>query len=757
MANYRPKSLSELNTVYDKAMRAEKAIKEGSDLLSVPESEAPAQSDNIFLQLETKAQEAESKQVFDPDITNIANDFLRKYAQPEKPKAPANQVKRPAPTIQSVYHTPAKPRQEEKQDVSLSMGTSLSEEIDTPAGPLHKPAPTMPAVQPAVKQEPAIAEAPVQASAPVEAEPEYAPVPEESPATTKAPKTVKAPATNSPYTPPRAVPSRVRVTSTERNELFEEYMRVMSDDDDEPSERKPLFSFFKKKKKAEEESYSEPAESLYEELPEEEEAMDEVPVVAFDHSDVKYTDEYSDTYADEEAQEDMNIYDYIAEDFDYAKDDEDSALDMSFVSLAPTHEEITHEAIQQEVYEADNIIEEAPQADETALYPAEEEGDEEIPDAPVYEEAPAEAPEAEILPEEESVAEAEEAEAEEESEEVVYPEEAQEDAEAPQEAPHTDMVFEDVFSVSDESKRSHTGGNWEEVFGSDFKAETEEAPVEEYPEYAEEAEEEEYAEAVEEQTEAEEYQYAQQTSEDFYEEDADEDEAEPVKSTGKGFIKFLAALMCIICILGSAATLLISSFLDVNSGNLVSEKYRVFSVPEALAETGLEKDALVITENSYAHADDLYIYKDSADGSYKFGKVISSVTDLTGDYIYVTKTEEGTKLINRDSSMGVIIATYSGIGGILALICQYYILISAALIIIAVAMIALIVVISKKKADDYEDYAQEEGEEAEEEYSEEGNNEEAYTEETSEEEEDNGEYYTDYDTDGIEQGLFSDI
>ena len=114
MANYRPKSLSELNNVYDKAMRAEKAIKEGSGLLSATENETTPQNENIFLQLETKAAEADKSQVFDPDITNIANDFLKRYAQPEKPKVVPKEIKRPAPSIQSVYHSAVKPKAEEE-------------------------------------------------------------------------------------------------------------------------------------------------------------------------------------------------------------------------------------------------------------------------------------------------------------------------------------------------------------------------------------------------------------------------------------------------------------------------------------------------------------------------------------------------------------------------------------------------------------------------------------------------------------------
>ena len=152
MANHRPKSLSELNNVYDKAMRAERAIKEGSNMLSTPETETAPENENIFIQLEAKAAEAQKREVFDPDITNIANDFLKRYTQPEKPKTAPKEIKRPAPSIQSVYHSPAKDIPSEKHDVPLSMETGFTPETKPQSASVHKPSHTMPTTE-AVKPE----------------------------------------------------------------------------------------------------------------------------------------------------------------------------------------------------------------------------------------------------------------------------------------------------------------------------------------------------------------------------------------------------------------------------------------------------------------------------------------------------------------------------------------------------------------------------------------------------------------------------
>ena len=742
MANYRPKSLSELNTVYDKAMRAEKAIKEGSNLLSVPEKETTLPNENIFTQLENKASEAEKNQVFDPDITNIANDFLKRYAKPEKPKVAPKEVKRPAPSIQSVYHAPAKVRQEVKADVPMSTVNNSA-----PAVPLHKPAPTMPAVQPPVVREPEIVreapapqiiaapEAPAVPVVPVVSAPVAAPKAEVAPE-------VPAPAVKAaPQAPEKRFAPRVRITSTERSELMEEYMRVMydEDDDDDYSYKKPKFSFFKKKKKYEEEIDEEPA-LLYDEYDDgeyEDNFDDEIPVVPFDNSEVRYTDEYSDApQEDIVSDNEMDVYDYIEADFDYDESEEDDdILDISFATTAKEEHEVVEETAMEE--------EALPEADE-----ASEEAEVEIIAEEETEEAEEIAEAVDAIAETEEIAEeAVEAETE-DSEEVVYPEEeTEEEAEEViyPDAPPADMIFEDIFSVSDETKRSHTGGNWEEVFGANFNANQAEEAEEEYAPVTYETEDGDYEEAP-----VEEY----PDSEDYPEKAAEEEQyEEEIKQPKKQiFLKVLMLLTAFVCITAAAATVLVTSITAVNTGKIVSDRYRTFSVSENIESLGLSAGDLVITENVYAHTDDRYVY--STDGTYAFGIVSDSTTNELGDYLYETQTENDVVLVNRNNSMGVIVATYSGIGTILAIICDYYIFIAGALLILAVAMIVCFVIISKRKSyteklpeydenddiDDTDDHNDYEG-----------------PAETTEYDDDDTDNYYDYDTDGIEEGLFSDI
>ena len=191
--------------------------------------------------------------------------------------------------------------------------------------------------------------------------------------------------------------------------------------------------------------------------------------------------------------------------------------------------------------------------------------------------------------------------------------------------------------------------------------------------------------------------------------------------------------------------------IDVNSGKLISDKYRLYSVSENIDTLGLSAGDLVITENAYAHTDDLYVYTDSESGAYNFGKVKSSTSDILGDYLYMTESSDGISLVNRDNSMGVVIATYATVGSILSVICDYYIFIAGAMLILAVAMIVCLVLVSKKNSDTEPAFK------ADEDKNEYGDTDNDDSDTDTETDEDDGEYYSDYDTDGIEEGLFSGI
>lgn len=747
MSSHRPKSLSELNNVYDKALRAEKAIKESSSLLSTPETSEAKPTENIFLELETKAAEAKKNQVFDPDITNIASDFLKRYAQPEKPKAAPKGIKRPAPTIQSVQSHVRKPKVEIKAEDNLNQGFAATSEIKQP---VHRPAHDVPATDAFVTAPQTIVSA--ESSVPAYAEPILAEEPAvEAPVVRQTPVRT-APAPKIDHTP-RPAP-RVRITSTERSELMEEYMRVMSDEDDEPSEKKSVFSFFRKKKR--DDYDDEPVESIYEDFSEEEPSDDEeVPVVAFDSSNVRYEDEYSEAPAAEETAveaSEMNLYDYIEADFDY-DEDEDGTLDISTTTFEK--EEVATEEFYSED-EAPSAEAEAEEVAETLVYPAEEESDdisEEVTAEPieeitepemieeakvieepeVYEEEPIEALEA---VEAEEIAEVQEE--TQEAEEIIsaeeYYEEVSDTAEETDEYAHpAEMEFEDIFSVSDETKRSFTGGDWG---GSVPPVAT--PSYESYDDYSD-------SDNV--------FDGYEDYDDEDYEDEDEYDDGEPVeKKKGNIFVKILLVFFAIISLIFGAATLAADFILDVDSGNLISDTYRLFCAREDMPSFDIGKGDLIVAKSTHVDKDNIYVYA-TGESAYGVGKVIENTDNALGEFLLSTETADGYQFIKRDSSMGVVIASYSTLGTILSIVCNYGIFIAIAFILVAIGLIVLLVIISKKKSDS-DRYVEEsssatDDDEDDDDYYDDDND--------SDEYEDDEEYYSEYDTDGIEQGLFSNI
>ena len=788
MSNHRPKSLSELNNVYDKALRAEKAIKEGSTLLSTPETKAVESENNIFRQLETKAAEVQKNQVFDPDITNIANDFLKRYAQPEKPKKAPTEIKRPAPTIQSVQHHVRKTRAAAKPEAT-PLDTAENKPVSVP---LHRPSSVVPPTESVIERKPE--PAPVVEAAPVVAE---APEVIAEPAPVAEAPAVKTPET-APSAPvrrqrpvrttaapridhtPKPAHSRRRISSTERSELMEEYLRVMSDEDDEPSEKKSVFSFFKKKKS---DDYDEPVESIYEDFSEEEANEDEeVPVVAFDHSDVKYDDAYSQLPDDEDSavtSAPMNLYDYIEADFDYdEEDDDDDTLDISTTTFEKeevesyygedesiSEEKAPAEVSDDEVYPAETVSDALPEeaVAETAeeiieaeeiivaeeIVEAEEiieaqeviEAEEVIEAVEIIEEN--EVASEEIIPEEEIAAtqridiaevsaEAEEI-IENPEESAVYEEEtaeAEEVIEAIEEAedfaPPAEMVFEDIFSVSDENKRSHTGGDWVGAAAAAVAMETDYSEADDSYDSYDEYDEEDY---------------------DF----DDDDDYDDKKGTNI-FLKVVMIFFALVSLTIGGATIAADMLLDIDSGNLVYDSYRLFSADEDMPSFGIDKGDLIITNNVYAHTDDVYVFLND-DDTFGVGKVVSNTSTALGEYLNITQTETDTMHVNRDKSLGVVVGTYGTLGTVLSIICSYGIFIAIFFILVAVGLIVLLIVISKRKADDsrYDEYDEDYRPDNDD------SDDENYSDNDSDEDYDDEEYYSEYDTDGIEQGLFTGI
>ncbi len=760
MANHRPKSLNELNQVYDKAMKAERAIKEGSKKLSEPQSPAERPSDNIFEQLQRQAASKPAKaELYDSEIANIANDFIKRYTQSEKKAESATapkEIKRPAPSIQSLYHSPVKDTEPKHTDVPLS--TELPFMSTAPVAGLTRPK------APEALNKPDAVKAPdFQHESP--AVPEIETVPEPSAAEAPAPRTAIEQSQHEAYTAPHRVAPTVRITSTERSNLMDEYLRVMSDEDDDmPFGRKhKKLSFFGRRKKHRDEEDELYSDSFTENISTaDEEIAEEIPVASFDSSSAETSYNIDDEYPAEEESEElpMNLYDYIEADFDYEEDGDTDDENSSDVPLAEDllYDEPSTEEVETEEFEAeeDSLYQEeiASRESEAESDTASQDGEnEEIAytseeETVVY---PVETEEAELSDEteEETVYPTEEAREEEEiifpteteeeadlpaEEEVVYPTETKEDtdnSETEEElSPTAGMVFDDIFSVTDENKRSYTGGNWADAFGSEtvFKASEEKDAKTEEDSFEEE--------------------YSSQ------EEQTDEETSLPEKRKKSGAVsKIFLSLSLIILIACCALTASLGSVIGVNTGKVFGEKYRAFTAEQDFVYCGVSAGDLVISEDVYAEEDDNFVYVNHEAQRFVLGKHVGSTYSITGDVLFIAENEGGRTLVAREDTLGVITATYEGIGGIIGIISENYIAITAVLLVLCLAvLLALIIPRSKsgssKKASELKEEASAEYEE------------DAGTTEDSEDAEDNEDdidYDLDYDTDGIEEGLFSGI
>ncbi len=753
MANHRPKSLNELNQVYDKAMKAERAIKEGSKNLSEPQRPAERPADNIFEQLQKQAASRPAKaELYDSDIANIANDFIKRYTQSEKKAEAASapkEIKRPAPSIQSLYHTPLKDAETKHSDVPLSTEQPFMPTAPT-AGLARPKAPGVLSRPEAVKVAPA-----PQQEAP--AEPEIEATPEQpSVAEAPAPRTAIEQSQHEAYTAPQRVAPTVRITSTERSNLMDEYLRVMSDEDDDmpfgrKHKRSGFFSRRKKRRDKEDEAYS---DSFTEDATTaDEEIAEELPVVSFDSSSAKTSYDIDDEYSAEEESEElpMNLYDYIEADFDYEEDDESEGESTPDVPLSedfsaseePSAEE--SEATEDEAEEAlsqDELI--TDEADTVA------EAEQELTfDGDISEEA-------DILPEEDIVypTEAEDEASAEDEEEIVIPtetdreadslNEAEEDvayiseteeesAEAEQEvSPTAGMVFDDIFSVTDENKRSYTGGNWADAFDGEAN----------------------FKEPEENSAEAEENGFEEEAPEK--EEQFEEETVLPQKNKKGGVAsKIFLSLLLVILIACSALTAALGSVIGVNTGKVFGEKYRAFTAEQDFVYCGVSAGDLIISEDVYAEEGDNFVYVNHEAQSFVLGKHVGSTYSLTGDVVFIAENEGGRTLVAREDTLGVITATYEGVGDIIGLISENYIVITAVLLVLCLAVLLMLILPRSKSGTSKK--APKLKEEASAEYNEKSETTEDNEETEADEAEDDGDYDLDYDTDGIEEGLFSGI
>lgn len=641
MAGYRPKSLDELNSLYDKSINAKNEIyKKTSDLENNRERYIPSVAS------EEPEQENKLEQAANEEITGLVDDFIKSFGTPVAAKK------------------------------------------------------VRPAVVPTSAIKPVASAKTNEAKAPVKEK-----LPERTASVPTAPVVER--------------PKLIR--STERNDLFEDYKKVMDDDGEEEYSRfrkvrrrgKRLFE-----KKA---AVVEEAPEVSEEVQPEAEAdayqqNDEGSVAQEDFQEASYENSY-DNLAEDIAQEipetlenidaviekvlGRPLEDIVAQaEEDYGVISEESELQ---------NEELADEQADEEAEtDYDEAAEEMTEEADVAAAAYEEEVSEtyedksEEPEVPEEEAEPAiEIPDAEELnkiiaglydPEEEDDCI---------EDDVQLPDIHYYDEPSPEDIKELDeIIFMPAKIVIGEDVRSEEDVMPEPAVQEEAYGEPDEDTAQEIPEAYEEDEVSEdmfelayiYSDERADNNPDEDYEYDEQYAEDTA------DYEKPEKSLA---VKNVMLVLLMLVLLLATAVSAVKAFVGVNADKAFADKYHLYSAQSDYAPADIKKGDLVVVSHEGIREGDIFAYKKS-EGKYAFAKLDSVLNEDS-----VVADEGGQKTIVFKSSLrGVFVKAYPAVGSIAAFVSSQYIYIIIALAIVAVILLVAVVLTSVKKKR-YAQHAQE--------------------------------------------------
>ncbi len=581
MAGYRPKSLDELNSLYDKSTNAKNEIyKKASDLEVKGALYSPVTAQVSAQEEPEKSREEAAAE----EISGLVGDFIKSFGTPApiKKVRPVTVATTPVKSVSSVKDTVVKPQSAEK-----------------------------PAVQPG-----------------------YAPVSEK----------------------PRLI------RSDERNELFEDYKKVMDDDGEEENSR--LRRGRRKGKKLFEKKNS-ASEVKTEEKSQEVEVAAEEAV-----AEISYEGLVQETAVEEpEIPETLENIDAVIEKVlgkAVGKHVEEAAE-------SPAIETVEEEAVQ--VITDPVVIFEAEEDEEPAeeiaeVYPEEE------PEAEIVE-VFTEEPEEEPAPVEEVI---EEPVAEEEpAEELVPAEEGAEEL-----APLTEASVEEYISILDEVAQElsyEEQDTVEEILQeetSDAEAYEEEAVTYEPAEDSEEAFG--YEEAV----------IGEHIQSDGYADEKAEPEVDgtyyvaPVKKRYAG--KNILLILIFLVLLLATAVSAVKAFSGINSDTLHLDKYYLFTAESSFEQAGINKGDLVVVSHEDIKAGDVFAFS-KGDGEYGFARFESELNEES----IVADTDGQKSIVFKNTLRGVFFRTYPVIGTVAALIMSQYLYVVGALFLVAAILLLIVI------------------------------------------------------------------
>lgn len=596
MAGYRPKSLDELNNLYDKSTNAKNEIyKKTSDLEVKGAVYSPAAAQTPEQQEPEKTREEAAAE----EISGLVGDFIKSFGTP----VPVKKV-RPVTTVA------------------------------TPVKPVN-----------------AVKEAPVK------------------------PQPAETPAVPYGYAPVNEKPRLIR--SDERNELFEDYKKVMDDDGEEEISR--LRRGRRKGKKLFERKHS----AL--EAKQEEQAEIAGNTAEDAASEISYEGLMQETPAAEpEIPETLENIDAVIE-----KVLGKAADNHSQEAEAPVAEAV-EEAIQ--IIPEPEVIFEAEQeaAQEPDVIQPEEEIAEVYPEEEPSEES-AEAELAEVFAEE---AEDAIAPVEEVIEEPLAEEETVKESDSMEEsteelAPVTEASVEEYISILDEVARELS---LEEQYEAEELSQQEAAEAEAYEEeaYEEEAAAYESDEASEESLGYEEAVIGENVQPDTDADENTESETEetyyPAHAKKRYAGKNILLMLIFFVLLLATAVSAVKAFSGINSDTLHLDKYYLFTAESSFEQAGINKGDLVLVNREDIKAGDVFAFS-KGNSEYGFARFESELNEES----IVADTDGQKSIVFKNTLRGVFVRTYPVIGGIASIIMSQYLYVVGALFLVAAILLLIVV------------------------------------------------------------------
>lgn len=239
----------------------------------------------------------------------------------------------------------------------------------------------------------------------------------------------------------------------------------------------------------------------------------------------------------------------------------------------------------------------------------------------------------------------------------------------------------------------------------------------EIPEYTIVYSEEEDTVTSEENTGKDDFDFPENYTPEWMEEEKKEETKEPIKKEKKTKHTALKALLGIVLVLlialGGFATVL-KTVLFVNTGKAFNDNYYLFTAEKDYANLNVSEDDLVITEKRYAEDGDIFVYIDYSERTFEFGKRSYGITNDDGEVLIVTEKEGSRTLVSRDDSKGVVYRIYPELGKYISFLTDNYIVVIAAVAVSAFVIILVLALVLRNKKESKSEDREEENEESDE-------------------------------------------